>query len=362
MSEVNDDEDYGFDEEIKKYEESVQSDNKDDDDDIFDDQQNTVDEHNDDDDFFDEQNAEVSSGSIPDIVMKMLQNQGIKDPNKIKYEDEEGNEVSVSWNDIPDDDKINILRGVEDNNDINEDENVILNSIKESKLTPAQWYEAVRNDAIREYIDANKEEAKYDVDDMTDDELYILDMKANFPNMEDEKIMAALQADKEAPMFNERVNRLRDSYIQMERDANAAEEQAGIEQAQEQEKTVAHNVANAVEQLTNIGGIEIELDDDEKDVIYNMVVMKDYNNKTMLQKAIENPAVASRVSWFLNYGDKAFGNMLEQVDKTSKIAYRKGITDAKSGRQPTAKVIYKKSERPSSVAPNKKIKTIDDLW
>ena len=38
MSEVNDDEDYGFDEEIKKYEESVQSDNKDDDDDIFDDQ------------------------------------------------------------------------------------------------------------------------------------------------------------------------------------------------------------------------------------------------------------------------------------------------------------------------------------
>ena len=64
MSEVNDDEDYGFDEEIKKYEESVQSDNKDDDDDIFDDQQNTVDEHNDDDDFFDEQNAESLAEAV----------------------------------------------------------------------------------------------------------------------------------------------------------------------------------------------------------------------------------------------------------------------------------------------------------
>jgi hypothetical protein len=73
-----------------------------------------------------------------------LQSKGISDPEKIKFEDENGNIEERNWNSLTKQEKFNILNTPldvpeDDSNHLSEDEIALLNQIRQNNMTPTQY-------------------------------------------------------------------------------------------------------------------------------------------------------------------------------------------------------------------------------
>jgi hypothetical protein len=84
-----------------------------------------------------------------------LKTRGIDDLNKINFEDENGNLVERSWNDLSNEEKVNILnmpleteQEDNNNNDLTEDEINLINQIRESKLSPVEYLESIKGEQV----------------------------------------------------------------------------------------------------------------------------------------------------------------------------------------------------------------------
>ena len=89
-----------------------------------------------------------------DLIGNLLKRQGISDPEKIKFEGEDGIIIERSWGDLSYDEQLNILTGDSSSNpetDLDDNEIDIINAIRSSKLTPAEYIDAIKNQAINEY-------------------------------------------------------------------------------------------------------------------------------------------------------------------------------------------------------------------
>jgi hypothetical protein len=144
-----------------------------------------------------------------------LEQQGITDKNKIKFEDESGAIIEKSWDDLSNNEKLMILSHQEDP-EISLDSNEILfiNQIRKSGLTPEQYIQYMQQLAQPE-----PPEISYEVDNLTDDQLFCLDLldKVGAENITDEELQEALDHAKLNPsLYEKQVASLRSQYKELE--------------------------------------------------------------------------------------------------------------------------------------------------
>ena len=303
-----------------------------------------------------------------DVITTLLKRQGIVDPEKIKFEGEDGTVEERSWSDLSYEEQLNILTGEQepssepDNDDLDDNEIDLINLVRQANVTPEEYLQQVKQHAIQEYLSQNSQpEPTYSVDDYTDDELFIYDMQARMPELTEEELTQALDSAKaNETVFNKQVSGLRAEYRKLEE--NKIQQDALIAQQQQQEEynRYANTIWEEISNQEDIAGT-FELEDDDKQMLAQFILGQDQAGISLLGKALNDPQTLIEMSWFALKGKEAIDSINEyykdQITKAREAGYAKGLEAGKKPQQ-SSKVVTKPSK---SRLVERSYKTIDDL-
>ena len=240
----------------------------------------------------DNSTAEISDDINNDDFINVFLNQyGLKN-GMITYENEDSTTEEVSFNSLDNNEKLNILKELASPN-LTEDEINTINYLRSNNATIQDVIDYYSNKAVQDYINQNGEiSKKYKVDDYTDDEIYIADLKSKY-NMTEEDIKAELELAKEnESLFNKKVNAIRERYKQQE------EKEAQDKLKSDEEKFI--NFKNSIENgLNEFNAISmdyknkesdyLQIENSEKENIYKYILDQDENGMTQFFKDLNDP-------------------------------------------------------------------------
>lgn len=294
-----------------------------------------------------------------DFIVTLLKSKGIEDMSKIKFENEEGSVEERNWGDLSNEEKLNILESSDEDPDTDLDDNEVelINTIRESGLTPAEYLQKLQTDGINSYIQNNQDGAyQYEVDQMDDDELFIYDFMSRMGDVTKEEAQEALErAKSNETLFNKQIGAIRKEY------KNAEDEslrQAQIEEearAQEQYDQFADQVAEQVDGLSEFSGYNLNMDDDDKQMLYDFITGVDGAGVNYFAKALADPKVLVRTAWLALNGEQMIHDITEyfqkEISDVRKESYDKGKADAQ-----------KKDKKPDIVYKTKQVGSHNDVY
>lgn len=309
-----------------------------------------------------------------DIIISMLKQIGISDPSKIKFENDEGEIEEVSWDSLSAEEKMNILtpESPDPNFGLEDPEINFISLLRDAGITPEEYINYQREQAIEEYRQALEGNPQYEVERLTDEDLYALDLQSRVPDMTDEEVAIALEHEKANPeLFEKKMQGIRAEYKALEDERRQNEELLEQQQKQEQFEAFQSDVLDAIESLDEVGGVKLNLDEDDMEEVANFILSLDSAGVSYLGKALDDPQTLARMAWFALKGDEAFATITDYYDKEiakeKRSAYEAGYEDAKKGiqpkstRKPTVVVAPKPASEPKPGGTNPHEKTIDDI-
>lgn len=309
-----------------------------------------------------------NNSSDDDFISDYLKSKGIDDPSKIIFEDDNNQLIERSWNDLSKEEKFNILntpltQESEDNNNNNElsDEEIeLLNQIRTSNLTPSQYIQQLQGQQITQ-------EPQYKIDDLSDDELYLLDLESRVGELSDDDAAQALSIAKQnEDLYKKQIEGIRKEYKERE-DLQAKQEEAEREQEQQDAyNKFQESVVNSISQFNSIGNLDLNFDDSDKEELAQFMLDKDESGNNYLWQALQDPDNLVKAAWFILNGDEAMNNIsdyfVKQIKLVSENQYKKGFEEGRSGAQPTKpQIIIRQSKNNNNTNLHKSIKDINDL-
>ena len=289
-----------------------------------------------------------------DYLSDFLKTRGIDDASKIKFEDEQGNIEERSWDSLSKEEKLNILNTpVEQQEQVSDqlsDEEIqLLNSIRQSNLTPSQYLQQIQGEQI-------VQEPQYKIDDLSDDELFLLDLESRVGELTDDMAAQALSnAKQNEELFNKQVEGIRKEYKERE-DYQLQQEQAELaQQQQEAYNQFQDTIISSIDQFNSIGNLDLNFDDSDKEELAQFMLSRDEAGNNYLWQALQDPETLTKAAWFILNGEEAFNSIsdyfINQIKLVSENQYKKGFEEGKNGKQPSRPqvVIDKKQnvQRPS---------------
>lgn len=316
-------------------------------------------EDNEDDEIEDKPTENEEENEEDDYISQILKSKGIEDINSIKYEDENGEVIEVSWNDLPDEDKINILtqseQEVSEEDDLSEEEVELLNFMRQNNFSKKDLETYYKNEALKEIEDNSS--YSYSSDDYSDDELIYSRYKELFPKMSDEMIIERMQKEKEEneELYNENANEIRGHYRSIEEEMLKQSELDEIERQKQELEDFKDNIVNASSEISHID--ELELEPKDKEDVISYILDQDANGASRFAKDLNDPKKLFLAAWFLAKGDEAFKTLTD---------YYKSEID-KSRKQPSVKPQVKQSKtqvvvKSSHSKTNKQSTSLHDLY
>lgn len=307
-----------------------------------------------------------------DIIISLLKSKGIEDPSKLKFENEEGEIEEVDWESLSNEEKLNILTSDDSDVDygLDEEEQSLLNYLRTNGISPSDYIQYREQLAVENYKQSLEGNPQYEIDNITDDELYALDLQSRVKDITDEEINAALEQEKANPaLFEKKMQGIRQEYKEAEDDRRQQEELLHQQERQEQFEEFQDGVMQALENLTEIGGVELNLGQEDLSEIADFILTSDAAGVSWLGKALDDPETLVRMAWFAIKGDEAFESLTDyyakEIAQQKREAYTAGYEDAKKGVQPkrTTKVVTKPAPKQGDDIPptNNGGKTIDDI-
>lgn len=227
-----------------------------------------------------------------DFLISFLSEYGLKD-GKVLYENEDGNTDTVDFNDLDSEEKLNILKELTTPN-LTKDEIDVINYLRSNNKTIQDVIEYYSQKAVNDYIESNGPiEKQYSVDEYSDDDLYVADLKAKYPDMSDEDIKSDLEIAKEnEELFKKKVDIIRKQY-------KAQEEEKAQEAVKAQEEEYNNFKTSIEDRLADFNEISmdykdsksdsLEISDSEKGEIYRYILDVDENGVTQFLKDLNSP-------------------------------------------------------------------------
>lgn len=272
-----------------------------------------------------------------DIIDDLLKDRGITDRSKIKFESEDGNIEERSWDDLSSDEKRHILNqnpDIDPERELDDDEIQMINEMRRLGLNPAQYVEALQNQGAQLYAQQNQstEQSSYETDDLTDDELFILDLQYRSPEMSEEEAFQVLeQAKQNDTLFAKQVEGLRKYYKELETDMQNQQELELQEERQQQFQEYSNSILDSIADMDSIGTLDLELDNDDRDELANFILGSDQAGINWFSKALEDTDTVVRMAWFALKGEDAFNEIqdyiAQQIQTASQNAYQKGYEE-----------------------------------
>lgn len=284
----------------------------------------------------DYENVEDSQDSeSKNYIDLLLEAKGVKG-HKIQIQDENGEMTETNFDDLSDQEKFDFLnQNYSDTNYLNDDEIQTLNYLRSNKMSLKDFADWQKNVGVQEYLSG--QQPKTDIDTYTDDEIIAYDFIRRFGDeMTDEEIDTEIERLKEdEDAYKKRVNLLRTSYKNEEMAQAKLYEDEQAKQSEENQQRFIQAYSNALQNLDSIQGIE--LDNNDKNELYQFILAKDPNNRTEFSKLLDDPEQVIKMAWFAKHGEQAMNDVIDY--------FKKEITKRDKG---GTRVINKQASKPSS--------------
>ncbi len=255
-----------------------------------------------------------------DLTKELLNLQGITDINKIKFEDESGAVIEKSWDSLSNNEKIMILSHQEDpDTSLDNAEIELINQIRKSGLTPDQFIQNLQIPI--------QQEVQYEVDNMSDDELFCLDLldKVGSENISDEELQQALiNAKSNENLFNKQVASLRNYYKDLE---NKRLEQIELEKQEQSEyyfNVFSNNIVDSIKNFNFHDDIPIELSYNEMEDLANYILTRDSSGYSQFGRDLNDPVQFTKAAFWMLKGPEILNEMQNQI----KEAYLRGYNES----------------------------------
>lgn len=331
----------------------------------------------DDDEYLEEQSSQDDSEEYtgedttpePTLMERLLQDKGITDTTRIKFANDDNSIEERDWNSLSAEEQYNILSDnpvqyvpADVSEQLSQEEISLLNYMRANNLTPSEYVNLSIQQGVQNFIN-NQPGPSYQVDDMTDEDLYMADLKLRTPDITDEELLSALDTAKSnEQLFAKQVAGLRQEYKELE-ESNREEEYAiSQEQAQEQYNQFAETIYDSIDSLNTLGDIDIELDDNDKADLAEYILGYDQAGVNHLQKALSDPRNLTAAAWFLLKGQETIDGLIQyftrEISQVRRNSYMKGQESREDS--PTVVVKQQQPERRSSFTQGP-INSIDDL-
>lgn len=308
----------------------------------------------------DDQVVDTTVQNDDDFISDFLKTRGIDDSTKIKFEDENNQIIERDWKDLSKQEKFNIintpLEVPEDNsNDLTDEEIALLNQIRQSNLTPSEYLNQISGGEVIQ-------EPQYNIDQLSDDEVYILDLESRVGELTDEQAAQALNIAKQQDeeLYKKQIEGIRKEYKERE-DFKNQQDQAQIEQEQQEAFNIYRNsIIESIDNLNSIGNLDLNFDDNDKNYLAEFMLSQDESGKNYLYEALQDPETLTKAAWFILNGEEAFDSITEyfknQIKLVSENQYKKGLEDGQKGIQSKPQVVINKQQNN-----HRTYKTINDL-
>lgn len=233
-----------------------------------------------------------------DLITSYLKSRGVKDGKILVYETEDGNTEETDFTSLSKKEQLSILNELSKSN-LTQDEIETIDYLRSQRATlkdVVDYYsQAAAKKAVEDYIAQNGEiQPKYQVDDYSDDELYIADLRSKY-EMTDEELSADLEmAKSNEELFKKKVEVIRNQYKIAE--DQKIEDDRLAKEAQMQNFT--NNVYNALNNFNELSldyrdekSDSLQIEDTEKEAVYNYILSQDENGATQFFKDLNDPNV-----------------------------------------------------------------------
>ena len=268
-----------------------------------------------------------------DLTKELLTLQGITDMNKIKFEDESGAVVEKAWDSLTNTEKLMILSHQEDpDTSLDAAEIELINQIRESGMTPIQYIQSLQ--------EHEKPVPVYEVDSMSDDELFCIDLldKIGADNITDEELQQALETAKaNESLFNKQVASLRVYYKDLEQQRQKQVEQENRQNAENEFNAFAGNVIESIRNFNSFEDTPVELSYEEMEDLANYILTRDAQGYTEFGRLFSDPVQVTKAAFWVLKGPEILNEMQQQI----KEAYLRGYNE--SNKKPITKVVTKTS-------------------
>lgn len=305
-----------------------------------------------------------------DLITSYLKSRGIEDPSKIKFETDEGETEDRDWNSLSKEEQLTMLQELS-SSDYTDYERNVIDYLRNSGTDLQGVIDYFQKKAIDDYLAENPDKVRqkeYKIDDYSDDELYISDLKLKFPEFTDEELKERLESAKvNEELFKKEVDALRTYYKEQEEN----EEKEAQERAQQEYETLQNSLLTAASRFTEIkfdvedaedpGGFEIEDDDRQRALAYLLAVDKD--GQSQFDKDLSDPNALFELAYLRT-------SARDLLNGTSQY-YKKVIAETRKELAKTKKALekYEKKGNNSTVTtkteptgPKTKPTKIEDLW
>lgn len=247
-----------------------------------------------------------------DTFTAFLASKGVRDGKTLVYEGDEGLE-EIDFNSLDREEQLNVLNELTKPN-LSDSEIAAVNYLRENKSTLKQVVEHFQKKAVEEYIAQNGPvEKQYSVDDYSDDELYIAELKSKYPDMSDEEIQSDLELAKtNEELFKKKTDVIRNNYKALEDKAIEDERQAKENQYNDFKQTIT----NHLDEFNEISldyhddkSDSLEIEASEKEAIFKYILERDEEGATKLFKDLNDPKVLVDLAWYRLFGKDAISGI-----------------------------------------------------
>lgn len=310
-----------------------------------------------------QQSAYQQTDDDDNFTYDFLKTKGIDDPEHIVFEDDNGNLTTKSWNNLTRDEQINILNTPTQapqqiiHNELSDEEARFLNSLRQQGISPSQYLQQ---------IEAQQQQGPvYQVDDLSDDELYILDLESRVGDLTDDEMAQALGIAKQnEELYSKTVEGIRKEYKERE-DYAAQQEQADAEQAyMEAYQNYQNQVIDAINNFNTIGNLDLTFDNRDKEDLASFMLSVDQNGTNQLYQALQDPDTLVKVAWFIQNGPETFDSITDYFKKQITLVgddqYKRGYQDGQKGTSSSRPTVVFQNNKSNQTRLRKTINDLDD--
>lgn len=304
-----------------------------------------------------------------DVTASLLKQKGIDDPSKIKFEDDNGKIIDRDWKDLTKEEQLNILSESSNvpqssDTDLDDDEINLINTLRQNNISPDEYAQYLMQQGAQQYL--NSQQPSYQVDDLSDDELYVLDLQSKVNDLSDEDAHRALEKAKEDPeLYSKQVAGLRNEYKQLEDNKNKQAEAQQQAAQQKQYEQYQNTVLDSIQNLKSIGSLDLNMDDDDMNEIANFILSSDGAGNNYFQKALSNPDDLVKMAWFALKGNEAIDSITDyynkEIQNVRRSSYEKGLKDGRAGKTTTSTVVFKPKSKRSAASNAVSINDLDNF-
>jgi hypothetical protein len=166
----------------------------------------------------------------------------------------------------------------------------------------------------------------YEVDNMSDDELFCLDLldKVGSENITDEELQQALEnAKTNESLFNKQVASLRVYYKDLENQRIQQEEINRQEQMEQEYINFSNSIIDSIRNFNSLEDTPVELSMDEMEDLANYILTRDDSGYSEFGQLLNDPIQFTKAAFWMLKGPEILNEMQKQI----KEAYLRGYNE-----------------------------------